>query len=212
MSVISLNAVGIAQVEKNNFSNRVEMLLDSRGCTKAWLANELGITRQALNHLLKHGKKPKFVSEIAIVFNVSPKWLETGEGSAQQIVDNVLISVPLYELSLVVNACGIENMSPIDKILLKPDFQHHYFAILFQNCPSMSPRFEENSILIFDQNISPQNGSYVLANMTDVGIVIRQFFIENTEMILKPANDAFDMIKCHRCDILGTLIETRIKF
>ena len=212
MTVISLDATGIERIEENSFSNRVERLLDSRGCAKSWLANELGITRQALNHLLKHGKKPKFVSEIALVFNVSPKWLENGEGSPQQTADNFLITVPLYELSAVVASCDVKNVLPIEKLLLKPEYQHKYFAILFKNYPSMSSRFEENSILIFDESISPQNASYVLANVVNVGIVIRQFFIENKIIILKPADDLFDIIKCNHCDILGTLIETRIKF
>lgn len=212
MAVISLTNATAGSTGKNTFSGRVEMLLAGRGCSKAWLANELGVTRQALNHILRHGKKPKFVSEIALVFNVSPKWLETGEGNAQQAPDNLLIKIPLYELTTITISNGIKNIPCVEKILLKSDNGHQYFAIHFQDCPSMSSRFEKNAILIFDENMHPQNGSYVLANVDKVGIVLRQFFIENKIIILKPSDSTFDVIKCDRCDILGTLIETRIKF
>ena len=212
MAAISFSAEHIQPIEKDSFSSRVETLLTSRGCSKAWLAEELGVTRQALNHILKHGKKPKFVSEIALVFNVSPKWLETGEGEPRHTQNSLLSSIPLYGLSEISNSGGIKNVSAIEKILLKLDNDHKHFAVLFQKYPSMSARFEENSILIFDAEMEPQNGSYVIANVDKIGIVIRQFFTENKLIILKPSDNAFDIIKCDHCHIIGTLIETRIKF
>lgn len=212
MTVISIGAANTLNAENDTFSNRVEMLLAMRGCSKAWLSAELGITRQALNHVLKHGKKPKFVSELALVFNVSPKWLETGKGKPQQTPGELLTTISLYEFQSVLKENGIKNISCIEKILLKTENEHQHFAILFQKYPSMSTKFEENSILIFDENLAPQNGTYVLAKVGKVGVVFRQFFIENKVIILKPSDNAFDIIKCERCDILGALIETRIKF
>lgn len=212
MAIISLLTMNIEQSEQNSFASRVEFLLDSRGCSKAWLANELGISKQALNHILRHGKKPKFVSEIALIFTVSPHWLETGEGNAQQQPNQLLSTIPLYNLTEVIEKQGINNILPIEKVFLKTENEHKHFAILFQNYPSMSSRFEENSILIFDENLSPQNGAYILAKSTTHSIVLRQFFIDGKKIILKPSNSDFETIQCENLDLLGTLIETRIKF
>lgn len=212
MAVFTLESVENLSNHKNNFADRVEMLLSSRGCTKTWLADELGVSRQALNHTLKHGQKPKFVSEIALIFNVNPKWLETGEGKAHTQSEQLLASIPVYNFSEIQSANSLKNLTPLEKIFLKIENEHEYFAIQFCNYPSMSSNFSENSILIFDKNLQPHPASFVLAHINGEGIFFRQFYTENKKIILKPTDSVFKTITCDQCDIFGVLIETRIKF
>ena len=77
----AINDISILQSAESSYADRVNLLIIQRGSTKKWLADQLGITKQALNMLLKRNKKPKFVNETAEIFNVSPHWLLTGEGS-----------------------------------------------------------------------------------------------------------------------------------
>lgn len=196
----------------NQFSERIETLLSSRGCSKAWLAKELGITRQALHHVLNHGKKPKFVSEIAILFNVTPRWLETGIGKAHIDSRNLLESIPLYRLPDVISSRALSDAPVIDKMLFNRQGEDKHFAIIFSQYPSMSTKFDENEILIFNRNLKPQNGNYILADVKKEGIVFRQFYEEKKTILLKPSDSEFDSLKCAHCDILGTLVETRVKF
>ncbi|GEM_PF-1756579 len=212
MAIVTTFSLNNYQQEKSSFSQRVETLLNSRGCSKAWLANELGVSKQALNHILKHGKKPKFTSEIAILFDVNPHWLQTGEQSLQQKLNISPSTISLYALNDIMQKNDVKNTQHIEKIFLKPENEHQHFAVLLHNYPAMTSKFEEDSILIFDENAPPKNGSYVLAKPNEDHIVLRQFFIENEKIILKPADQSFETIKCDQCEILGTLVETRMRF
>lgn len=200
------------QISNEEFSTRVETLLRARGCSKAWLAKELGISKQSLNYLLKSKKGIKFISELALIFNVNPNWLKTGEGKAHTIPQTSIQTIPLYELSDILSGKKIFEITCSERILFKNENRHKYFAILFKNYPSMSAKFNENSILIFDQDLIPQNGSYILADAIEEGAVFRQYYKEKETIILKPSDEIYDSIKCASCNILGTLIEIRIKF
>ena len=56
----------------NDFGTRVEFLLQKQGISKNWVADKLGITKQALNYLLKHSVKPKYVPILAEILKVNP--------------------------------------------------------------------------------------------------------------------------------------------
>jgi len=88
-------------LSEETYSDRINLLLIQRGSTKKWLADKLGITKQALNMLLKRNKKPKFINEIAEVFNVSPQWLLTGNGTITVTEKNEIINTRaiVYNLS-----------------------------------------------------------------------------------------------------------------
>lgn len=199
------------------FADRVDMLLQQRGCTKAWLARELGISRQALNQILNHNKKAKFVSEIARAFNVRPQWLTTGEGQIQSAKTKMLhekISyINVYSLSDLQVTNSISKSTPIDQITVQPNEKLNHFAIQLKNCPSMSEKFPENTILIFESKKNVDNGEFILAKI-DKQILFRQYFFERDTVVLKPISQNFESIKTNldSCKILGVLKETRIRF
>jgi DNA-binding XRE family transcriptional regulator len=147
------------QISKSTFSDRVELLLNARGCSKAWLANELGVSKQALNHILRHAKKPKFVCEIAILFDINPLWLQTGEQSNQQKLNMPLRTISLYAFDDILREKQIQNITQLEKIFLKPENEHKHFALLLHDYPAMKPKFENNSILLFDEDVTPKNGA-----------------------------------------------------
>lgn len=213
MNSIVLNAsLDRTRSDCNQFSDRVIALLSNRGCTKAWLSKELGISKQSLNYVLKNNKYPKFVSEIALIFDVNPKWLETGEGPIYLTYRSEINNIPLFNLSDVLENNSINNLKMIDKILFNNATGYKHFALLFNSCPSMSSKFKENSILIFAQDKMPLNGSYVIANIHGKNYTFRQYFKEKETIILKSLDEDFGSMSCNACEIMGTLIETRIKF
>ncbi|OGO93516.1 MAG: hypothetical protein A3F10_05690 [Coxiella sp. RIFCSPHIGHO2_12_FULL_42_15] len=212
MADITLIEQRITKDKICSFSDRVEQLLSNRGCTKAWLAKELNISRQLLNNILKNSKSPRFISEIALIFNVNPIWLKTGKGKIYASSLSVPNKIPLYNLSDVICCKLIEDTHQIDTILFKKKEEHHYFSILFNNYPSMEPKFEENSTLIFDKDIIPENKNYVLARVDEKDIVFRQYIKEKDLIILKALDRDYESIRPKKFEILGVLIETRIKF
>lgn len=201
------------QKRAQEFHARVEKLLETRGCSKAWLAKELGISRQALNHVLKHSMKPKFVSEIAVIFNVNPIWLGSGEGETYIDSDSPIHRIPVYTLQDVLSEdTNIAELESSEKILFKDMDGHTYFAVIFKGCPSMAERFEEDSILIFDKDKTPENKNFVIADTDEEGRVLRQFYGEKNTVLLKTLDPDYKSIKSENCAVLGTLVEARIRF
>ena len=130
---IVLDHINKTDLKHDNFASRVDLLLTSRGATKCWLAKELGISRQALNHILKHGKKPRFISELALIFNVSPKWLETGQGKVYITSRTLCKTIPLYELTALLSCKTLSDAKCIDKVLLNIADNPQYFAVFLDN-------------------------------------------------------------------------------
>lgn len=205
-------------INNNNesFSDRIEMLLTQRGCSKAWLARELGITRQALHQILNQNKRPKFISEIALALNVNPKWLQTGEGKIQtgtKTIQEKTFLVNVYAFSELQKTLSINKTTPIDQITVQPHEKYNYFAIQLKSYPSMSDKFPEGTVLIFEAKSVAKNEDYVLAKKNKT-ILFRQYFFEQDTAILRPINEGFKTIAMPKdqCDILGILREKRIRF
>ena len=63
------------------FGQRIAYIIETLGISKAWVAERLGVSKQALNYLLKHSIKPKFVDEFAELLGLDPQWIEHGAGT-----------------------------------------------------------------------------------------------------------------------------------
>src|ERR1700735_1444031 len=69
--------------EDVDFGERILMTLEYQRRSKSWLAEQIGISKQAINYLLKHSSNPKYVNEIAGALEVSPEWLLSGKKSGR---------------------------------------------------------------------------------------------------------------------------------
>ena len=197
----------LTNTDTESFSTRVEFLLQQRGTTKSWLAEKLNISRQALNQVLKHSKKPKYASEISEIFNVSPKWLRFGEGLMDLTSSaGEATLVPLY----MINDSKLIKENASKNVFYDNNTNESIFAVKIDSMPSMLPLFTKGSVLIFDKHL-PKSGDFTLFKF-DNKIFIRKYIKEQNEIILKAYDEDFNPIKCSPDQYvhLGTLIETRI--
>lgn len=65
----------------NTVQERLQILLNTLGIRQSELAVNLGMSRQAVNHIFNHGKNvsPEFLKKLRDVYNVNPVWMQTGK-------------------------------------------------------------------------------------------------------------------------------------
>ena len=197
------------------FAEKVIAVLEMQKRSKAWLADELGVSRQALNYLLKHSSKPKYVAEIALALGVSSAWLK---GKAEDTEDRFEAT-----LSLEGRKLPLLNMADLDNVEGEANSDNAYvfvdahqpsgsFAVILDNI-SMEPVFKKGCVLIFDAAKSPKSEDYVLLKRkSNGGIFFRQMVIEGNDVYFKAQDPMYQHIVNEDVEILGVLIESRIIF
>src|SRR5690349_586519 len=110
-----INQKLISNSNNSSFGDRILLLLKNQQRTKAWLAEQIGISKQAFNYLLNHASSAKYINEIASALDVNPEWLATGNGSITiDIASRTdIIRLPLVRLKDVKQF--IDNPQKIDK-------------------------------------------------------------------------------------------------
>lgn len=194
------------------FAEKVISVLEMQKRSKAWLAEELGISKQALNYLLKHSSKPKYVAEIALALDVSPAWLK---GKAEEEIDT---PVGLEGRKLL-----LRNMADLNDIKAEVNSDNTYvfvdasqpsesFAVILDNI-SMEPVFKKGCVLIFDAAKIPKSEDFVLLRRrSNGGVFFRQMIVEGNDIYFKAQDSMYQPIVNEDIEILGVLIETRIVF
>lgn len=215
MATIEFTNIDARELDQNmTFSDRIEYLLKMRGCSKAWLAEQLGVSRQALNHILKHNKKPKFVSEIALVFNVNPRWVESGSNNvliSKQC--DILPSINVYSIKDIDKLNNLDHLTPVDKIVIEQNISEEKIAIKIEDNYEITKTFSNNTILIFElrKNAKPldfilfesgQNISIGKINKKNMKFVVVYNLLTNIENEF-----SIDTFK-----VTGVLQESRLKF
>lgn len=193
---------------------RVVDILDEQGRTKLWLAQELGISKQALNYLLKHSSCKKYLPEIAELLEVSPTWLETGEGSQQIGAQHAVTRIPCVALSTIENI--EESLSQASEKIFYVSGQGNgkYFAVVLDNS-SMLPSFRKEAILIFDLEKKPIDGCYVLAKLKNSSeYLFRHYLTDGREILLRAENIDFTdiSIRSNDIEVIGVLVQSRNSF
>lgn len=212
--IIKIEESSAAIKEDIGFGGRVLLTLNQQGRSKAWLAEKIGISKQAINYLLNHASSPKYVNEIAAILEVSPEWLLLGKGSrlVYSKKDAGIISIPILSLR------DIPQFIRHNDVNLSDQFTHIsqnstsnscFAAILDNSC--MEPLFNQGTLLIFNPDIAPKNGDYVIFSC-DNEILFRQYFIDGKEIYLKSIDTMFKSFKQNDIEIFGVLIESRNHF
>ena len=213
MSIASFSTDTLKNTEDLIFGERISYIIENRGLSKAWIAERLGISKQALNYLLKHATKPKFLDELADLLQLNPKWLETGEGSpwlanTESRVANLANKIKIRTKH--------ELLHPQEAPKAEQDFIDYSGSDVHQviayklNDNSNFPPFIQGSILIFNRERKPGNGDYVLA-IIENDVFVRQYLIDGKISCYKASSGDHKTFINPVAMILGVLFEARYK-
>ena len=210
MSTITYPADTLKNTEGLLFGERISYVIESRGLSKAWIAEKLGISKQALNYLLKHASKAKFVDELADLLQMNPQWIETGEGTPWLTGAGVNTSntIKVFTKFELLN----QKVDPQTKQSFI-DFSDSYASqvIAYQlNDNSNFPPFIQHSILIFNTQKKPENEDYVLT-IIENDVFVRQYLIDGNITCYKASSGEHKTFINPTAIVLGVLIEARYK-
>ena len=196
--------------EKLIFGRRIAYIIENSGLSKAWIAERLGISKQALNYLLNHATKPKFVDELAEILALNPEWVEKGIGTPW--VNNkskALYSesqIPLLTKADILNQPTGPWISK-EAIDFSSDHSESFIAYRLDD-DSNFPPFIHGSILIFNTEKQPQSNDYVLL-MIENDVFVRQFLVDGDNICYKASNPGHKTFINPQAKLLGVLIEAR---
>lgn len=196
-----------------DFSHRVLNALKQQGRSKTWLAEQIGISKQAMNYLLKHSTKPKYVVEISSLLNIPVEALLDEVPNNLNLVLNSVghAQVPVLEFDEISQFIHHpKNFESKKYIQSYPGEAHTRFAVTL-NSSSMEPLFPEGTLLVFDQSLSPKNGDYVIARK-EGQYFVRKYLHDGNDIYLKAIDPMFKTISDKNIEITGVLVESRIIF
>ena len=197
------------------FGERVLFSLEQQKRSKSWLAEQIGISKQAINYLLKYSLNPKYVTEIATALEIRPEWLLFGKGSRQSLSEEStdIARIPILHL------INIPLFTQKNSLNLTDEFTHitsgsasSCFATILENS-CMEPLFNRGTLLIFNSLAKPKNGDYVIFSLPqNKELLFRQYFIDGEEIYFKAFNSFYKNYTCNQPTIFGILIESRNHF
>jgi len=207
-----------------DFAKRLNEALDLRSYPSFgrgrvnYVQEVFNISRSGANKWL-HGKAiphRRKREEIAEKLNVSLKWLETGHGEIEDIhaprFETTLPArnIPIISMSQAYNIEEAMNDSANETIVISNQALHHGVAI--RNVGNaMSPRFQEQSILIVDLKSEIADGDYVIVKTSGFPeALFRQYIKGASGDYLVALNTKFEPIRINdSCEIVGKVIEVR---
>ena len=213
-----------AKIVPKTLSARLILALKQLNVSQAELSRRIGITQQAIQHLCKSKSNySKFTFEIAAALDIDPVWLATGKGCMlpehdphKQIV-NAQQQVPILSEKEIISFC-LENKSfkdlAVEQWILSDVCKDNKCVGYLLKDKSMTPRFDENTIIILDPSREPKGMDFVLTYIkSENAIIFRQLQIKNGKKILQPMNKTlYNSITFEKGSaIIGTMCEARWK-
>ena len=205
-SADNLGVQSLQNFENVAFGQRIAYIIDTRGLSKTWLAEKLGISKQALNYLLNHSVKPKFVDEFAELLSLDPQWIEYGIGTPSSSINQATEATHAY-LPIFTKSTLLEKVKPNNTIEFTQQPIDAFTAYKLED-DSNFPPFIEGSILIFNTKKQPKNEDYVLFTIGDKAFV-RQYLVDGDAICYKASNSQHKTFINPKTKILGVLIEVR---
>lgn len=208
----------------DSFAERFNRALDHNGLPPR---NQGRIQLVAEMFLLSHAGAGKWVNglalppktrrrEIAQRLGVQYDWLEFGKGEMLPPKTNTpssLRKLPILGFHEAANfEKYLENFIG-ETVALDINAGRRAFVIYSQGS-AMSGRFPEGSMLIFDPDISPQDGDYVLAKIHKLpDAIFRQYILSDSGKFLYAQDPRFQTHKMGTNDlILAKMIQHRMNY
>lgn len=200
------------EFQKSKFGERLGFLIESRGVSKNWLASKLGISKQALNYLINHSLKPKYIDQLASILEAQPKWLEFGIGTPfpVQSSTNKPFKIQVYDSDATLNILQSGKINFDGEILdYQAETTDNLIAYRLSN-DSLFPPFIEGTILIFDKSLKPTNGKYVLFALdNDKSLMVRRYSKDGDDVYYTTNNNNYKNLVNIDVIIVGVLVEAR---
>lgn len=151
----------------STFSARVNFLIKTRGISKQWLADKLGISKQALNYLINHAIKPKYIDELAEYLQASPAWIASGEASPfieNKAADTVTSKLAVYHTADLIKALHDSehlSLNPTTYVDYPTQTPHLFIAYQVED-DRLFPPFLQYTIFIVKKDMLPVEDNYIL--------------------------------------------------
>lgn len=204
------------QPQIDAFRTRVLDLLKQKKRTKAWLASEIGLSKQNLNYLLNHATKVKHVEKLSKTLCINPEWLMHGVGpvnlshsTSMNYHQIPLLPWPAYSSEQFITTLHTNSLEQHPCLIVELSIPASSFAMNL-HCQSMEPQFKTGSILIFDPNRTPQDKDYVLASLDNNALVFRQYLSTESQPGLYAHNHNHNhTMHCANFSVHAVLVQTR---
>ncbi len=200
---------------RHEFAERIKSQLARIKRSKAWLASEVGISRQAMNWLLNHAKKPKYLTQIALALEVDPEWLRSGEGKVGHIGEKTLaykIAILSHEDILAGKYLKAYQIKTDHYLTADGKVTGECYAVLLDN-KSMEPNFPDGAHLIFKPAHEAKRGDFVLAKIKETNkLVFRQYLVDGSGIYLRPLDHTYKSQHISEVEIVGILMQYRVSF
>lgn len=204
---------------------RVKSSRDALDITQAQLAEKVGTTQQSIEQL-EGGKikRPRYLPELALALGVSIDWLLKGTTDANVSYVGPNIPKGKYPLISYVSAgswseaCEPYNLTDIDEWYESDtNMFGDGFWLRVEGDSMTSPvgqSIPEGHIVLVDTGRDPQNGSLVVAKLTDANeATFKKLVIDGGQKYLKGLNPSWPMIQINgNCKIIGVVVEARVRF
>lgn len=211
-------------MKNSNFAERLNSCLDKEGFPPKnkgriqLLAEMVGLSHRGASKWINGESTPpsKKYPILAQKLKVNEQWLRTGEGEMSKIkkdslafsTEHYLIDVPIYDNNTFLTDARIT----IEILKCTLPYKGNFFGIKLDT-EAMSPRFPQNSIIIFD-NSQPKDGDFVLVNFDSYpSPIFRQLLIMGSTSYLNAHNPKFDrLILRNNSFIIGKLVQAILSF
>ncbi|MFC3909682.1 helix-turn-helix domain-containing protein [Legionella dresdenensis] len=206
-------------------SNNLQQLMRIHGNTSvSELARLTGIPQPTIHHILTGSTKnprKKALEELSRFFSISVEQLIGQEPLPTIIPDGVkkdlqISAIPIVEWNVLKNwPASKADIRDNQEILLNKTIANDSFALIIPD-DSMLPRFQQNTLLIFDSGKTPKDRDFVIVHLSkDNKIDFNRLFYENNSFYLRhdlgDGNLQLTKLDPSHDRILGVLIEERIQ-
>lgn len=206
-------------------SNNLQQLMRIHGNTSvSELARLTGIPQPTIHHILTGSTKnprKKALEELSRFFSISVEQLISQEPLPTIIPDGVkkdlqISAIPIVEWNVLKNwPASKTDIRDNQEILLNKTIANDSFALIIPD-DSMLPRFQQNTLLIFDSGKTPKDRDFVIVHLSkDNKIDFNRLFYENNSFYLRhdlgDGNLQLTKLDPSHDRILGVLIEERIQ-
>lgn len=194
-------------------AKRLRDLRAERGLTQAAVAKEIGCSKSLIVRLEKNESdslsSTKLLS-LAALFNVSPEWLERGEGFAGRSANTSATDLPRFKVPII-SSTAAGNWAEVSDPLQTGDaeawihttraFSPNAFALRIDG-DSMEPKIPNGSIVLVDPEQEARNGSIVVVRENGaMEATCKRIKFDGPRRYLVPENNRYPIIDVTGKDI-----------